>query len=534
MRNDQTGASGSGGWPQVQWARAPEASGEPGDDAGHPPWTPTRPEHPSDEAGPASSFPGPGEHAPGSTEEDTSTGGLVLPDGYIYDAEGYAHPVYGGYVYDDEGTAYPVESLVSGTIEPPSRPLEQAPPTARTADSFTFDRFTTVDPAKWGFGDGGGLASRSAARQQQRFRRRRRLLAGLVAALAVVAALGVWIGTGVAPQEEPEVLVTQPVDDFPGPGTGSVEVVINPGDGPTQIAEALVDAGVVKTTDAFLRAAAEGTEGIQEGTYTLLHEMQAAEALVWLLDPANKIELKVTIPVDSTVEQVLRVLSAKTQIPLEELEEAAQSPRRLGVPKDARKQLEGWLFPDTYTVQPGDSAEDVLAAMVSRTRRVLERLDVPEDEWEEVLTKASLVERVIPRAKDRSKAARVIQTRLEKGMPLQIDATLAYGLGKSPAELTVDELLSEHRYNTRVQTGLPPTPIGSPSRGAIRAVVNPAEGPWEYWVTVNPVTGETLFSESYAEYLEHTELLDEWVAENEAPDDDADVGGSSKKKQKGD
>lgn len=531
MRNDQTGASGSGGWPQVQWARAPEASGEPGDDAGHPPWTPTRPEHPSDEAGPASSFPGPGEHAPGSTEEDTSTGGLVLPDGYIYDAEGYAHPVYGGYVYDDEGTAYPVESLVSGTIDPPSRPLETAPPEARTSDSFTFDRFTAVDPSRWGFG---GASSRSASRRAVRAHRRRRVLLALVAALAAVTLGVVAVVTFVLPEEEPEVVATLPSDDFPGPGTGTAEVVVDPGAGPTQIARALVEAGVVKSTAAFERVVGEGPSGISEGTYTLLLEMRAEDALAWLQDEGNRVEIKVTVPVDTTVDQVLRVLSAKTQIPLEELEEAAERPRRLGVPKDARNQLEGWLFPDQYTFQPGVTAHDVLATMVARTQRVLTRLDVPEEEWEATLTKASLVERVIPRAKDRRKAARVIQTRLEKGMPLQIDATLAYGLGKSPAELTVDELLSEHRYNTRVQTGLPPTPIGSPSRGAIRAVVNPAEGPWEYWVTVNPVTGETLFSESYAEYLEHTELLDEWVAENEAPDDDADVGGSSKKKQKGD
>ena len=468
-RDDETRSTG-GGWPQVQWADGTDASTD------------------------------------ASSPEASTPDGLVQPDGYIYDAEGYAHPVYGGFVYDTDGNAYPIETLVPQPALPPD---------------------TVPDPAQhaeprpdWGFG-GEGDGGRVASRQEVKARRRRRSTIALAVSFALVLGAGWFVYNHVLPMFEtqtPEVEVA--ADDFPGPGSGSVEIVVEPGDVGAAIGKTLEDAGVVASAAAFTRAYAANPEstGIQHGTYSMLLEMNAADAVERLLDRANRVELRVTIPEGYTVEQILRVASARTQIPLEDFEAAAEEPRDRGVPRGNTRQLEGWLFPATYTVEPGDTAEDILDAMVAKTISELERLEVPEDDWEDVLNKASLVEREVNRDADRGMAARAIENRLEKGMTLGIDATLAYGLGKSGLELTTADLQSDHPYNTRTQPGLPPTPIGSPGLASIEAVIDPPEGPWEYWVTINLLSGETVFAETYAEHLENVALLEAWIQENGMPD----------------
>lgn len=491
MVRDENGTTPA--WPQVQW----DAIGQPDAD--------------------------PEEHGAAAHEVYDEPAPLE-PDGYVYDAQGYAHPVYGGYVYDAEGNAYPVESLVTA---PPAHdavggaggaghtPVPQAP-----AADGAFDRFAAVDPtAQWGFGEDEAPSSRSARRRGSNDRRGRSAIALLVS-LALVVAAGFAVMRFLGPIFDQEPSVTAGPEDFPGPGSGSVEVVVSPGDTGAAIGSTLAEAGVVASVSAFTSAYAANPDsvGIQHGTYSMLLEMNAADAVERLLDTGNKIELRVTIAEGRTVEQILKTASSKTQISLEDFEAAAASPRDLGVPEGADDQLEGWLFPATYTVEPGDTAEDLLKAMVAQTRKVLSSLDVPEDEWEVVLNKAALVEREINRDEDRGKAARVIENRLEKNMTLGIDATLAYGLDKSGFELTVSELNSDHPYNTRTQPGLPPTPIGSPGRKAIEAVLNPEEGSWEYWVTINPTTGETVFSETYAEHNEHKKLFEEWLRENSGND----------------
>lgn len=469
MRDDQSGHPGVGGWPQVQ----------------------------------------PGEPSVAPDAEQP----LVEPDGYVYDAYGYAHPVYGGYVYDEQGNAYPVESLVTQTTG------EMPPVAASPSDPYTYDRFAPVDPTRWGFHEVEGAAE-VASRSELRGRRRRRTGITLAVCLALFLGVGWYVYTEVLPSFR-DSGVTLAADDYPGPGTGSVEVVINQGDAGQTIARTLLEAGVVKSTEAFVRAYAANPDAtsIQHGTYKLLKEMKAADAVEWLLDRNNRIELRVTIPEGFTVAQILKVASSKTQIPLEDFEKAAENPRDLGVPKGV-KHLEGWLFPATYTVEPGDTAEDVLSAMVAKTRRELEKLDVPEDEWETVLIKASLVEREMKHDEDRGKAARAIENRLAADMRLEIDATVAYGLGKSGLELTSEDLRSDNPYNTRRFKGLPPSPIGSPGLASIKAVLDPPEGPWLFWVTVNLDTGETLFAETYEEHLKNEELLRQWLAENPVSSDE--------------
>jgi UPF0755 protein len=123
------------------------------------------------------------------------------------------------------------------------------------------------------------------------------------------------------------------------------------------------------------------------------------------------------------------------------------------------------------------------------------------------MTIASLVESEVNRPEDRGKVARVIYNRLETDATdglLQIDATVNYALGRDLGlALTEEDLDVDSPYNTRKFPGLPPGPIESPGDAAIEAAVNPADGDWVYYVTVNLDTGETKFTEDYDEFLRY-------------------------------
>ncbi|QGQ19379.1 endolytic transglycosylase MltG [Cellulomonas sp. JZ18] len=373
----------------------------------------------------------------------------------------------------------------------------------------------------------GGTArrSRSAGRrhaERMRKQRRRRSVAVLVVALVMVAGAayvvfsvlgGADLFGGRGQSQEAQV------EDFPGPGRpGAPPVVINPGDTGAAMATTLVEAGVVATAGAFLDAyeANPDAASIQPGTYQLLLEMKASDAVLALLDPTSKVSMKVTIPEGYTAAQIFDRVSEVTLLPVDQVAAAAADPAAIGLPAEAGGKVEGWLFPSTYQVEPGADAASVLRQMVERTVQELTSRGVPQDQWETVLNKASLVEREARHDEDRPKMARAIQNRLDRGMILQIDAAVAYGLNISGTQLTREMTRdASNPYNTYMHTGLPPTPIASPGGKSIDAVLNPEPGPWIFWVAVNLDTGETRFAETHEEHLENEALLRQWQAENE-------------------
>ncbi|MBC7291221.1 MAG: endolytic transglycosylase MltG [Actinotalea sp.] len=341
--------------------------------------------------------------------------------------------------------------------------------------------------------------------------------------VAVIIAVLVLAGAGYALAQVVGPMVTSlgdretPVEDFPGPGTGSVEVSIASGASGAQMGQALAEAGVVASSTAFSRAFAANPEasGIQPGTYRLMLEMRAQDAVAALLDRSNRVQTRVTIPEGLRADQILDRLSSVTAVSVADFEAAMEDTAATGLPEVAEGNYEGWLFPATYTFEPGTTPTEMIAEMVRQTTARLDERGVPEEERETVLIKASLVEREARSAEDRRKVAQSIENRLAIDMKLDIDAAVAYGLGKSGTELTRDDTAnSDTPYNLYRYTGLPPTPIASPSLESIDAVLDPEPGPWLFWVTVNLDTGETLFAETFAEHNQNVQLLRQWQAEN--------------------
>ena len=355
---------------------------------------------------------------------------------------------------------------------------------------------------------------------------RRRSLPGclaVVVALAVVLVLAyVGVTRGVAWVSDQ---FGEP-DDYAGPGTGKVSFEVNEGDSAAAICRNLKNDTVVASVDACIEAARANPEStaIQVGFYEVKKEMTSADAIAILVDPANLVKNTVTIPEGLRVEDMVDVLAENTDFSKREYEKVLENTKALGLPAYANGNPEGYLFPSTYEIGPESTPEIILAGMVDRWEQAAEDADIEAKAEElgytpaELMTIASLVE-AEGRGDDMPKVARVIYNRLtgdETDGLLQIDATVNYAadneLGAVPTEA---DLELDSPYNTYQNPGLPPTPIEAPGDAAIKAATNPANGDWYYYVTVNLATGETKFAETYDEFLEYKQELQDYC-ENES------------------
>lgn len=353
-------------------------------------------------------------------------------------------------------------------------------------------------------------------------RRKRR---GGKGCLAVVVALAVLVGgfyVGLTKGVEWVSDQFQGPDDYPGPGTGSVQFDVNEGDSVAQIGRNLKAEGVTKSVQAFIDAAAgePDSSGIQVGAYELQKEMKASDALEVLIDPANLIGFPtVTIPEGLRLTEIVSTLAEGTDFSEAAYNRALQQPDRIGLPDYADGNAEGYLFPATYEIKPGMKPVAILKMMVARWQQAADEAGLEEKAAElghtpgELMIIASLIQ-AEGRGSDMPKISRVIYNRLDgpgdKGGTngtLGIDAAIAYGLGLSPGstELTPEQLAEDTPYNTRLNAGLPPTPIEAPGDDAIAAAANPEEGGWYYYVTVDLSTGETKFYETYDGFVEGRE-----------------------------
>jgi len=296
--------------------------------------------------------------------------------------------------------------------------------------------------------------------------------------------------------------------DYTGDGVDSVLVQVEEGESASQIATTLQSKDVVKSTAAFREAAAadERSRSVQPGFYRLRTQMSAASALTLLLDPSSRAESRVTLPEGVTLADALQRIADGTEVPLKDLKKAVADPEALGLPDYADGQVEGFLFPATYDIEPGTNAVQTLKMMVQRFDESAAALDLEGRAEElgrtpyEVLTTASLIEKETAFAGDRAKVARVVYNRLEADMPLQFDSTVNYIRTEKKARLSLDDIKVESDYNTYQNQGLPPTPIDSPGEAAIEAALEPADGNYIYFVTIAK-DGRSLFTNSYDDFI---------------------------------
>ena len=293
---------------------------------------------------------------------------------------------------------------------------------------------------------------------------------------------------------------TTSAPDFePGNAGPEVLVEILPGETGSEIGSKLELLGVVKSALAFFRVAVadERSGRIAPGDHLVQTRLSAQEALNQLLDPARIPNLIVVRDGERLTE--IQESITKFGPSLSEVRKAfANQPAPSGFES---KSLEGFLYPAQYSFNKGVSADQIVRAMVNKFVFVTKDISWKSGKFSphDLLTIASLVQTEGTPA-DFGNVARVIYNRIDKGMPLQFDSTVHYALNRrGEIRVSIADTKVKHPYNTFIYRGLPPGPIGSPTRAAIEATLNPPVGDWLYFVTVKP--NETRFTSSYEEFL---------------------------------
>ena len=376
--------------------------------------------------------------------------------------------------------------------------------------------------------DAGDAKDKPKSRRQRRMekverrqrKRRRHWLTSLVIVVTLVA-IGVLGYKAIGIMRDASAQATH-AEDYKGEGEGEVTVTIPEGASGVDIGDILQSKGVVASGKAFTNAAKNNPKGntIQPGTYKLKKKMSANSALQALLDPESKGDHTLTIPAGVSKQIVKDRLKKVGSFTDEQIEAAYADSAAIGLPAEAGGNVEGWLAPGTYDVTENATPKDLVKKMVSQTVTELKELKVPKEDYQKVLTKASIVEREVNSERYYGQAARVIENRLSQtdgethGL-LQMDSTVQYGLGRYggiPTEAETQD--ANNPYNTYVHKGLPPGPIGSPGEAAVKAVLNPPAGSWLYFVTVNLETGETLFASTSEEQKANTKKLNDYCSKN--------------------
>ena len=301
--------------------------------------------------------------------------------------------------------------------------------------------------------------------------------------------------------------------DFEGPGEGEVVVRIEPGDDGLVVTQKLLDAGVVRDFDSFYRYLIDNNAVFFPGSFMMKLEMSNKAAFSILSSASNAMTYKVTIPEGYRAVQIFDELAKITGIPAQEFRAVAEDLEGFGIPSQAQT-IEGYLFPATYSFDTQASAKDILGAMVSRMKQELDRLGIAQDNWHSTLTLASIVQREAKLEADFYKVSRVFANRIAIDMKMETDPTISYSYsGKDMSEVSGAEQI-KHGYNTYIIEGLPPGPIASPGALALEATLNPVDGDWLFFVTINLESGETMFSRTLAEHEKYVVLLRKWEREN--------------------
>jgi UPF0755 protein len=304
------------------------------------------------------------------------------------------------------------------------------------------------------------------------------------------------------------VLLFQP---FHSKGYDAVVVTIPPGSSTGDIGDILADKGIVDSGFFFeIRARLGGDRGkLRAGTYTLKRSMSYGDALAALTaTPTSAPTIRVTLPEGPSRSELaakVKAAGVRGNYMTASARSGLLNPRDYGAPKGTRS-LEGFLFPDTYELASRTAtAKRLVNDQLKTFKREFAKVDLARAKRRnlsryDVLIIASMIEREALVARDRRLISAVIYNRLQRGMPLGIDATLRYRLDNWTKPLSNSELDTNSEYNTRRVQGLPPTPIGNPGLAALQAAASPAKVGYLFYVVKPCGNGAHAFSSTDAQF----------------------------------
>ena len=333
-------------------------------------------------------------------------------------------------------------------------------------------------------------------------------------------------------------------EDFAGQGEGDVVIQVQNGDSTGDIATTLLDAGVVASTRAFITAAEANADvrGVQPGYYVMRTKASGTAAVSRIVDDKSRVG-NIQIEAGSQLEnitvgeKVIKGITAEladascaelngksTCVPPEQLAETIKTAdlAKLGVPEwavpDANKaepqrRLEGLIVSGVYDVKPGSTPEELWTQLMTASATQMQAFGLPDLANDtgytpyQVLVMASLVEKEAIK-RDFGKVSRVTYNRLKESMKLEYDSTINYVLDRPAIRTNKADRERVRAYNTYDNTGLPPTPIASPSKEAIEAAVKPEEGGWLFFVKCQK-DGTSCFATTNDEHNANRDLAQE-------------------------
>ena len=283
------------------------------------------------------------------------------------------------------------------------------------------------------------------------------------------------------------VYAVQPPDSFP---VGQL-VSVPSGESLKDVAGTLQEDGVIRSSLMFraLVTIMGNERNVHAGDYIFKEPLDVFSIARALAIGAYGLEpLRIRIPEGATTKEMAAIFSSQFQ--------RFNSDNFL---LQARPQ-EGYLFPDTYFFLPNATESTLIQAMRQnfdvKIATIQPQIASSTHSLSDIVIMASIVEREARNTKDRRMIAGVLWNRLAKNIPLQVDVTFLYTIGKGTFQLTMKDLTTDSPYNTYVNKGLPPGPIGSPSLDSLEAAVNPTKNDYLFYLADN--RGVTHYCKTYS------------------------------------
>ena len=288
----------------------------------------------------------------------------------------------------------------------------------------------------------------------------------------------------------------------------TIVFAVQKGEGDEEVSSNLEKTGIIKNKYVFQIYALINRKylKLQAGRYLLSPAMGIPQIInKFVLGDVVKIEI--TIPEGFTLVQIENEINAKK----EKNTEIKLSDKKLGdykkdyqFLKDApdNSSLEGYLFPDTYKISYDANMDAIIRTMLNNFNKKLSQtlrdgIAKQKKSVFEVITMASLIEKEVKTIKDKKIVSGILWKRLSVDMPLQVDATITYIIGKKTTKVSITETQIDSPYNTYKYKGLPEGPISNPGLESITAAIYPKES--VFWYYLSGVDGQTVFSKTLKE-----------------------------------
>ena len=311
-------------------------------------------------------------------------------------------------------------------------------------------------------------------------------------------------------------LYQQSLQPYKGYDAAEVFVDIPKGANPRTIGERLVDAGVVRDHMTFRAAvmASGHAGGLKAGEYRFDHPMTADE-VVTKIAKGDVYKRLITFREGLTIAEMAQVWEEKKFGSAKDFMKAATNFSLIHDLDPAARDLEGYLFPETYALPRDTPASEVVAQMVSNFKKAFAPLQKDAEQVglpvRQAVSLAALVEKETAAPDERPMVAAVYLNRLHQHMPMQADPTVVYAMekaGKYHGNISKADLSMDSPYNTYKYPGLPPGPIAAPGRASLEAVAHPAQVDYLYFVSKND--GTHVFATTLAE---HNKNVNTWQVE---------------------